>query len=144
MSGTSALQGVLVVAVVVPFVLVLVVVFVLLRRRQRLFTHGLRGTALVVDVRPSSMLQRRSLTERPTDVVTVATAACPRGVRTAQKVPPGQYAPGQVVPVVQDPARPDRVLLDRPDLERPPAFVWAPLALALVAPLVVVLGLTRG
>jgi hypothetical protein len=143
-SGDLALQRVLVVVVVAPFVVVLLVVFALLLRRHRLFTHGLRGTALVVDVRPSSMRQRRSLTERPTDVVTVATAARPRGVRTNQKVPPGQYAPGQVVPVVQDPRHPDRILLDRPDLERPPLMVWGPLAVALLAPLIVWLGLTRG
>ncbi len=138
------MQNALVLVVMVPFVVVLLVAFGVLRSRHRLMSRGLRGTALVVDVRPSSMMERRSLTERPTEVVTVATAARPRGVRTAQKVPPGQYRVGQVVPVVQDPQRTDRVLLDRPDLERPAALVWAPLALALLAPFFVVLALTDG
>ncbi len=137
------MQNVLVVVVLVPFEVVLLVVFGLLRGRRRVFTHGLRGTALVIEVRRSSMLERRSLTERPTEVVTVATAARPQGIRTAQKVPPGQYAVGQVVPVVQDPRRAERVLLDRPDLERPAALVWAPLALALLVWVIAALAITQ-
>ncbi len=138
------MQNLLAVAALVPFVVILLVVFGLLRARRKVFTHGLRGTALVIDVRPSSMLERRSLTERPTDVVTVATAERPQGIRTAQKVPPGQYTVGQVVPVVQDPRRTERVLLDRPDLERPGVLVWAPLALALLACVIAALAITQG
>ena len=34
-------------------------VFAYLYSRHRVFTKGLRGTALVVDVRPTSLIQRR-------------------------------------------------------------------------------------
>jgi hypothetical protein len=88
--------------------------------RHRAFTRGLRGTALVVDVRPTSLVQRRSVLERATETVVVATAQVPRGVPAPQKVPAGQYAVGQVVPVVQHPRDPHRVYLDRPDLEQHP------------------------
>lgn len=104
--------------------------------RYRLLTRGLRGTARVVDVRPVSLLQRRSVVEAPTERVTVATAARPGGVLVGQKVPAGQYRVGQVVPVVQHPKDPGRILLDRPDLERPLVVVLSPLGFVLVLPLV--------
>ena len=88
--------------------------------RRRVFTRGLRGTALVVEVRPTSLVQRRSLLERATETVVVATAQVPRGVPAPQKVPAGQYGVGQVVPVVQHPRDPYRLYLDRPDLEHHP------------------------
>jgi hypothetical protein len=91
------------------------------RRRRRDFTHGLRGQAAVVDVQPTSALQRRSVAEAPTEAVVVATADVPRGVRTDQKFPRGTFAPGQIVPVVQRPGHPHRLLVDVPG-QAPSAF----------------------
>lgn len=119
-------------------------VFAYLYSRHRVFTKGLRGTALVVDVQPISLIQRRSVIERPTENVVVATAAVPRGVTVGQKVPAGQYRVGQVVPVVQAPGSPHRVYLDRPDLERPAFVVYAPLLLLLAVPFIVVAALGAG
>ena len=118
--------------------------FAYMYSRHRVFTKGLRGTALVVDVRPTSLIQRRSVTERPTENVTVATAAVPRGVTVGQKIPAGQYRVGQVVPVVQAPGSPHRVYLDRPDLERPAIVVYSPLLLLLAVPVIVVAALGAG
>ncbi|CAL8968440.1 hypothetical protein CELL_00258 [Cellulomonas sp. T2.31MG-18] len=125
----------LVLVVVVVFCGVLVGTFAVFYRRYRVFTRGLRGTAMVVDVRPTGVWQRRSVTEAPTDTVVVATAAMPRGVPVNQKVPHGQYQPGQVVPVVQAPGR--------PDLERPAWAVFAPLVLLVAAPIFTFLGLSH-
>ena len=116
-------------------------VFAYLYSRHRVFTKGLRGTALVVDVRPTSLIQRRSVAERATESVTVATAAVPRGVTVGQKIPAGQYHVGQVVSVVQAPGSPHRVFLDRQDLERPAIVVYSPLLFLLVVPLIVVAAL---
>ncbi|MBN9326891.1 MAG: hypothetical protein BGO38_14975 [Cellulomonas sp. 73-145] len=134
---------VLVLVVVVVSCGVLVGTFAAFYRRYRMFTRGLRGTAMVVDVRPTGVWQQRSVTEAPTDTVVVATAAMPRGVPVNQKVPHGQYQPGQVVPVVQAPGRPDVVLLDRPDLERPVWAVYLPLVLLVAAPVITFLGLSH-
>jgi hypothetical protein len=106
--------------------------------RYRVFTRGLRGTALVVDVRPTSLVQRDAVFERATETVVLATAHVPRGVAAPQKVPAGQYAVGQVVPVVQHPRDAYRVYLDRPDLEHPVsrayvAFTFSVVSLVLLA-----------
>lgn len=116
-------------------------VFAYLYSRHRVFTKGLRGTALVVEVRPTSLIQRRSVVERATENVTVATAAVPRGVTVDQKVPAGQYHVGQVVPVVQARGSVHRVLLDRPDLERPAIVVYSPLLMLAAVPVIVVAAL---
>jgi len=121
----------------------LLVAFAYLYRRHRVFTRGLRGTGVVVEVRPTAVLERYSVVERPTERVVVATAAVPRGVLTDQKLPAGQYAPGQVVPVVQDPGDPHRLYVDRPDLERPASIVYAPLVVVLLMPVVATLGIGR-
>ncbi|WP_448630184.1 hypothetical protein [Cellulomonas soli] len=140
-----SLVPVLLVGVVVLAVMAGAVAMVAyLSARRRVFTRGVRGTAVVVAVRPTSPFERRSAVERPTERVTVATAAQPQGALTDQKVPAGQYHPGQVVPVVQAPGRPDRLYLDRPDLERSALSVYSPLLLAALAPVVAVLGLTHG
>lgn len=140
MSGPRAL---LAGAVTVLFVAACLAAFAWRLSRHRAFTRGLRGTAVVTGVRPVPLVQRRSVVERPTEVVTVATAAAPRGVPVAQKVPAGQYAVGQVVPVVQHPRDPLRLLLDRPDLEPGVLGVWWPLAAALLGPVVLALALTQ-
>lgn len=123
-------------------VLVCAAVFAYFYSRHRVMTRGLRGTALVVDVRPISLIQRRSVTERPTENVTVATAAAPRGVLVDQKVPAGQYRVGQVVPVVQARGNPFKVYLDRPDLERPAIVVYSPLLMMLAVPVIVFAAVT--
>jgi len=91
------------------------------RRRHRDFTHGLRGHAVIADVRPTSAMQRRSVTEVPTETVIVATADLPRGVATGQKFPRGTFVVGQVVPVVQRPGDACRILVDVPG-QAPSAF----------------------
>ena len=141
LSGAFGVGLVLVVVVVLS--VVLLVVLGMSFRRYRVFTRGLRGTGLVVDVRPTSLLQHRSVVEAPTDTVVVATAAMPRGIPVNQKVPRGQYLPGQVVPIAQAPGRPDLLLLDRPYLERPVWAVFAPLALLVAVPLITYLGLAQ-
>lgn len=90
-------------------------------RRRRDFTHGVRGQAAVVDVRPTSALQRRSAVEAPTETVVVATAQVPRGVATDQKFPKGSFRVGEVVPVVQRPGDPFRLYVDVPG-QAPTAF----------------------
>ncbi len=105
--------------------------------RHRVFTKGLRGTAVVIDVQPTFLMQRRSVIERPTERVTVATAAWPRGHAVDQKLPAGQYWVGQVVPVVQAPGRPERIFLDRPDLERSTFGVYVPLGMLVMIPVIV-------
>ena len=120
---------------------VLVGVFAYLYGRHRVFSRGLHSTAVVIDVQTTPVLQRRSAIEAPTEVVTVATAARPRGIRVNQKFPAGQYRVGEVVPVVQSLGNPDRLYLDRPDLERSAWSVYSPLALLVVVPLIVVLGI---
>lgn len=135
---------VLVAVVVVAVTIGAIGMFAYLNGRRRVFTRGLRGTAVVIDVRPAALLERHSVAERPTERVTVATAARPQGVLTDQKVPAGEYRPGQIVPVVQHPRHAERLFLDRPDLERSLLGVYSPLLIAVVAPLVGLLGLTNG
>lgn len=141
--GGSGLVVALVVVVVLAVIVGALAQFGYFYRRRRLFTHGVRGTAVVVDIRPISLAQRYSVTQPATDNVTVATEARPAGVLVAQRVPAGQYRVGEIVPVVQAPGRPDRLLLDRPDLERSAAGTYAPLLLVVLAPLVAVLGLQQ-
>lgn len=112
-------------------------------RRRRDFTHGLRGQAAVVDVRPTSALQRRSAVESPTETVVVATAQVPRGVSTDQKFPRGSFRVGEFVPVVQRPGDPFRLYIDVPG-QAPSAFAvygyLAGVAAALVGIVVVTAG----
>ncbi|GEA86221.1 DUF3592 domain-containing protein [Cellulomonas cellasea] len=129
--------------VVVVFVVACLAVFAWRISRHRAFTRGLRGTAVVVEVRPMTLLQRKSVTERPTEFVTVATAEVPRGVQVSQKIPAGSYAVGQVVPVVQHPRDPHRLYLDRPDLEPNALVVYLPLVAALMAPVTLAIAVTR-
>lgn len=145
MLSEGTLTGVVVPIVIgVLSMLITLGVFAYLYSRHRVMTQGVRGTALVVDVRPISMIQRRSVTERPTENVTVATAAVPRGVRVDQKVPAGQYRVGQTVPVVQARGNPHKIFLDRPDLERPAVVVYAPLFAIAFIPVIIYLAITNG
>lgn len=137
------LQLVLVSAVAFVFVVASIAVFAWRMSRRRVFTRGLRGTAVVVGVRRSAMLQRRALLETPTDVVTVATAAVPRGIETSQKLPAGQYVVGQTVEVVQHARDPYRLFVYRPDLEASPLVVYGSLAAAALAPFIVWLAATQ-
>jgi len=127
--------------VTVAFMVGALVMFGYFLSRRRVFTRGVRGTALVVDVRPVGTMRRYSATEAATDDVTAATAARPQGVLVDQKPPAGQYQVGQVVPVVQAQGPTDKMFLDRPDLERSLVGTYAPLALVVAAPLFAVLGL---
>jgi hypothetical protein len=106
------------------------------RRRRRVYSAGVRGTGLVVRVEPTPVMNRYSLAESPTEMVTVATQAVPRGARP-QKVPAGQYQVGQEVAVVQPPGRPHEVKLDRPDLEPPAWRVVGMGLMALAVPIIV-------
>ena len=137
------LQILIVVVVTGAAVLGFAGVFAYMYSRHRVFTTGLRGTAVVVDVRPTSMMQHRSVVEKPTENVTIATAARPRGVTVAQKLPAGQYRVGQVVDVVQARGRPDRIFLYRPDLERSAIGVYSPLALIVLVPVILYAALTN-
>ncbi|MGY4643325.1 hypothetical protein [Cellulomonas sp. URHB0016] len=110
--------------------------------RHRVFTKGLRGTAVVVAVEPTFLMQRRSVIEKPTERVTVATAAWPRGHAVDQKLPAGQYRVGEIVPVVQAKGRPERIFLDRPDLERSAFSVYAPLGMFLMIPVILYASIT--
>ncbi|GEM_PF-1463794 len=147
MTGETDLGGippvVLVVAVAaVTLVLwVLVLVFFLYRSRVAgTYRRGLRGTAVVVQVVPTPLLNRRSVVEHPTEMVVLATRDRPRGVRPEQKVPAGQYRPGQVVPVVQRAGDPDSVRLDRPDLESSDLSRWGLGAMLVALPVIAVRG----
>ncbi|WP_028044997.1 hypothetical protein [Cellulomonas sp. URHE0023] len=111
--------------------------------RRRRFANGLRGTAVVVDVRPVPRVRGGWVQPRNTDIVTVATAAWPRGVPVRQEPPSHECRVGQVVPVVQEAGRPDVLYLDRADLEPPLSSVLRPVGFLLVAPVILVLGLTR-
>lgn len=133
----------LIVVVTLVFLVFVAVGFAYVWRRHRVFTHGVRGTGLVVDVRRSRLYEQRSVVERPTERVVVATAAVPSGVLTDQKLPAGQYRPGQVVPVVQHPTDPRRLYVDRPDLERSALAVYAMGAALVVMPLVAVRGVVQ-
>jgi hypothetical protein len=125
----------------VLFLVVFAVAFSYVYRRHRVFRRGLRGTGRVLEVRGTRVMERRSVTERPTVRVVVATAAVPGGVLTDQKLPAGEYQPGQEVPVVQDPRDPRRLYVDRPDLERPGFLVGAMATGLVIFPLVLVRGL---
>jgi len=125
------------------FLVVFVVAFRYVYRRHRVFRSGLRGTGRVLEVRGARVMERRSVTERPTDRVVVATAAVPGGVLTDQKLPAGEYHPGQEVPVVQDPRDPRRLYVDRPDLERPAFMVYAMAGGLVIFPFVIVRGLAQ-
>lgn len=103
-------------------------------RRRRVYTTGVRGTALVIRVETTPFAVRRNHFARATETVTIATHHRPDGVRQ-EYVPPGQYAVGQVVPVVQPVGRPDLVRLDRPDLEETPRRIWGFAAMVVIAPL---------
>ncbi|MBO3101621.1 hypothetical protein [Cellulomonas fengjieae] len=116
--------------------------FAYMYSRRRVFTRGVRGTAVVVAVQPASLFQRRSVVASPKDRVTVATQARPRGVTVDQLLPVGQYRVGQVVPVVQRSGHPDRLFLDRPDLERSALAVYAPLAMVAMTPVILYAALT--
>ena len=116
--------------------------FAYMYRRHSVFARGVRGTAIVVDVRPTSAFQRHSVVERATENVTIATAARPGGVTVAQKLPAGQYQVGQVVDVVQAKGDPDRIFLYRPDLERSALGVYSPLALIVLVPVILYAALT--
>jgi len=156
MTGTVALLPVVITESTIPgdlqVVIVLVVTifailafggaFAYMYSRHRVFTKGVRGTAVVVAVQPTSMMQRRSVIEKPTERVTVATDARPRGVTVDQKLPAGQYVVGQIVPVVQRQGHPDKLFLDRPELERSALGVYAPLALIAVVPVILYAALT--
>jgi hypothetical protein len=111
--------------------------------RQRVFTRGLRGTALVVGVRPTTMFQRKSVIEAPTVAVTVATAQIPGGVETMQKLPAGVYFVGEIVDVIQDRRNPYRLYVNRPDLEPSVMKVYGPLVVAVMAPLILLLAATQ-
>lgn len=112
-------------------------------RRRRDFTHGLRGQAAVVDVRPTSALQRRSVVESPTETVVVATAEAPRGVPTDQKFPRGTFRVGQLVPVVQRPGDPFRLYVDVPG-QAPSAFAVYGYLAGVVGALVGIVAVTTG
>ena len=116
--------------------------FAYMYRRHSVFVRGLRGTAVVVDVRPISVFQRHSVIERATENVTIATEARPRGVTVAQKLPAGQYQVGQVVDVVQAKGDPDRIFLYRPDLERSAWGVYSPLFVIAMIPVILYAALT--
>lgn len=140
--GAGFTAGLVVVGALIAMVL-MAVAFSYVWRRHRVFTRGVRGTAVVVDVRRTRLLEQRSAVERPTERVVVATAAVPSGVLTDQKLPAGEYRPGQVVPVVQDARDPHRLYVDRPDLERSAAAVYAMGAGLVVLPLVAVRGVVQ-
>jgi hypothetical protein len=116
--------------------------FAYMYRRHSVFVRGVRGTAIVVDVRPTSAFQRHSVIERATENVTIATSARPRGVTVAQKLPAGQYQVGQVVDVVQAKGNPDRIFLYRPDLERSALGVYSPLFVMVMIPVILYAALT--
>jgi len=138
----AGLQVLIVVAGTIVSILAFGGAFAYMYSRHRVFTKGVRGTAVVVAVQPTSMLQHRSVVEKPTERVTVATAACPRGVTVDQKLPAGQYHVGQVVPVVQRQGHPEKLFLDRPELERSAFSVYSPLALIAVVPVILYAALT--
>jgi hypothetical protein len=116
--------------------------FAYMYRRHSVFVRGVRGSAVVVDVRPTAVFQRHSVIERATENVTIATEARPRGVTVAQKLPAGQYRVGQVVEVVQARGNPDRIFLYRPDLERSALGVYSPLAVIVLVPVTLYAALT--
>ena len=144
--GEGALTGanlVIVCAVVLVFMGAWVGVFDWRINRRRVFIRGLPGTALVIGLRPTSVFQRKSVIEAPTVTVTVATAQNPRGIETMQKLPAGTYFGGQTVDVIHDRRNPCRLYISRPDLEPSMFKVHGPLALAAIAPLLVVLAATQ-
>lgn len=111
--------------------------------RDRVFTRGLPGAAVVIGVRPAALYQRKALLDAPTDVVTLATAAVPRGIETSQQLSAGQHGVGQTVEVVQHPRDRFRLFVDRPDLEPSPLVVDGPHAAAAMAPVILVLAAGR-
>jgi hypothetical protein len=139
----SGLQLVRVSIVVVVFVVANLAVFAWRISRHRVFTRGLRGTAVVIGVRRAALYQRKALLEAPTDVVALATAAVPRGTEISQKLPAGRYAVGQTVEVVQHPRDRYRLFVDRPDLEPSPLVVFGPFAAAAMAPVILLLAAGR-
>ncbi|GAA4725334.1 hypothetical protein GCM10023216_14590 [Isoptericola chiayiensis] len=142
LAGSGFFQG-LVVVVGLAFALTFLIVAILHWRRRRVFSSGVRGSGVVVRVEPTPVMNRYSLVERPTEMVTVATQAMPAGA-TPQKVPAGQYVVGQEVPVVQPAGRPHDVRLDRPDLEPAAWRVLGMAAMALAVPVIVVRFLADG
>lgn len=139
----SGLQLILVSGVVVVFVIANLAVFGWRVGRHRVFTRGLRGTAVVIGVRRAALYQRKALLEAPTDVVTLATAAVPRGIEASQKLPAGQYVVGQTVQVVQHPRDRYRLFVDRPDLEPSVLTVYGPLVAAATAPVILLIASGR-
>jgi len=104
----------LVVAILVLFGLGSVAVFRYKWRGRRVDTHGVRGRAMIAEVRPMSRWQHYSITSPPTDSVVVATADMPRGLRTDQAFPRRTFTVGQIVPVVQPPGDRSRIYVDVP------------------------------
>ncbi len=98
---------------------------------------------MVTGVRRAALYQRKALLDAPTDVVTLATAAVPRGIETSQQLPAGQYGVGQTVEVVQHPRDRYRLFVDRPDLEPSPLVFGGPLAAAAMAPVILLLAAGR-
>lgn len=119
-SGSSAIDDLgplgigLVIAAAVVFLLGCLGVFAYKWRGRRVFTHGLRGEAVIAEVRPMSTWQRYSITSPQTEWVVVATTAMPRGVRAHQAFRRGTFTAGQIVPVVQKPGDPSRIFVDVP------------------------------
>ena len=122
---------------------VLLGLFLYRSRVARIYRRGVRGTAVVVQVLPTPLLNRRSVVEAPTEMVVIATQQRPRGVRPEQKIPAGQYRAGQLVPVVQRAGDPDSVRLDRPDLEPTDLARWGMLAMLVMLPLIATRGLAE-
>lgn len=134
----------LMVLVVVVFTVASLAAFFWRRRRRQDFTHGVRGTGTVLEVRPTGPMQRYSAAERPTERVVVATAAVPRGLPVDQKFPLGTFAPGQQVPVVQRPGDPTVVRVVAPGQVPSALAVYGFLVPVLFAPVAVVLILSGG
>ncbi|WP_418277910.1 hypothetical protein ACNHYB_08090 [Isoptericola jiangsuensis] len=132
-----------VLVVALAFAVVFLVVAVVLGRRRRIYSTGVRGSGVVIRVDSTPVMNRYSAVESPSEMVTVATHMAPNGV-APQKVPAGQYVVGQEVPVIQPAGRPHEVRLDRPDLEIPRWKVIGTAAMALVAPMIAVQYLLNG
>lgn len=141
-ADTAAFTAVIVL-ISVAFGVGFAVVAVILRKRRRFFVTGEHGMARVIHVYPTPMVNRRSLTERATEMVVVATNDLPQG-STPQKVPAGQYVVGQTVEVVRAAGRPASVKLNRPDLEYPAIVTWGFAAMAVIAPLIALRSILDG
>ena len=134
-SGTSAIDSLgpvgtgLVVAVLVAFGVGAFCLFLFRWRQRRDFTHGVRGSAAIAEVRPMAKWQHRSITKAPTESVVVATAEMPGGMPTNQSFPRGTFTVGQIVPVVQRPGDRSRICVDvpgqAPSLVEVYRYLWA-------------------